>query len=84
MASVSIKKVNYGRKAKTNYGPSKIWTPNPRTKNVSVKDSKLPKPAGKQPTLQAPDSMKAKRGSVKSAKEPGAVNVKRQKAWSSR
>lgn len=83
MARVSIKTVSYGRKPKVHSG-ARVWIPPTRTKQVPVKDSKLPKAADKQSTLTPTDAMKAKRGSVKSAQEPGAVNVKRKRAWSKR
>lgn len=84
MARVSIKTINYGRKAKTNQGGSRIWMPPHRTRDVKVKDSKLPKAADKQPTLMAKDSTKVKRGGVKTDKEPAGVDVKRKRAWSKR
>lgn len=84
MAKVTIKQANYGRRAGTRSGAPRVWIPNQRIKEVKVKDSKLPKPAGKQSTLTAADANKVKRGKIKSDKEPGAVNVKRKTAWSKR
>lgn len=84
MAKITIKKANYGRKAPVRSVGSRIWQPPHRTKQVPVKDSKLPKAAEKQTTLEAKDANKAKRGGAKSDHEPAGVNVKRQRAWSKR
>lgn len=84
MARVSIKTANYGRKAAVRQTGSRIWQPPHRTKQVPVKDSKLPKPAEKQPTLTAKDANKLKRGPVKSGAAPADMNVKRKRAWSKR
>ncbi|WP_251570083.1 hypothetical protein [Parasutterella muris] len=84
MARVTIKKVNYGRKAPVRSVGSRIWTQPHRNKPVPVKDSKLPKAAEKQTTLEAKDANKVKRGGAKSDHEPAGVNVKRQRAWSKR
>lgn len=84
MAKITIKRANYGRKAPVRSVGSRIWQPPHRTKQVPVKDSKLPKTTEKQTTLEAKDTNKVKRGGVKSDHEPAGVNVKRQRAWSKR